>query len=132
MIQAARKAKGWTRQDLAAAISVSVNAIGAWERGWTYPQKNADALEEALGVRLPGPRCGRPEDHNGPCRALEAVERANRASTARQAGLSRPCACECGEVAVRGRRYKRGHGPQGAGRDLFAPVAGTAGQQQAA
>jgi hypothetical protein len=67
----------------------SRNVIADWEASRKYPRKGAAVLEEVLGITLGGPRCGRPEGHNGPCRPVEAVARYRRADMERQRRASR-------------------------------------------
>lgn len=56
-IEAARKAKGYTRPDLAQIIGVAQGTIFAWERGTRTPElakavRMADALEVSLDYLL--------------------------------------------------------------------------------
>jgi hypothetical protein len=70
--------------------------------------------EAANGPMIEDPECGRPKDHNGPCRTRPAVARKYAADTARLAAAVQPCACECGEEALWGHQYRRGHNPRNA------------------
>ena len=67
------------------------------------------AYETANGPMLEDPECGRRDDHPGPCRSSLALTRAAVADVRRKASAVRPCACGCGETAVWGHRYRRGH-----------------------
>ena len=58
---------------------------------------------------IESPSCGRPEGHRGPCRSPRSLAKARRAATERQAALTRPCVCGCGEMALWGHRYRHGH-----------------------
>lgn len=78
LIRSAREASGMTPAQLAAAVGLrSARVVIAWELEWSYPGRSAVALERVLGIRLPGPRCGRPEGHNPAtrCRSAAAVAR---------------------------------------------------------
>ena len=76
VIRQAREAAGLTRAQLAAAAGAnSAQTVGKWEAGECWPSRSAAALERVLGVELPGPRCGRPENHRGRCRSAAAVAR---------------------------------------------------------
>jgi hypothetical protein len=67
------------------------------------------AYETANGPMLEEPECGRREGHPGPCRSSLALAREAVADVRRKASAVQPCACGCGETAVWGHRYRRGH-----------------------
>ena len=76
LIRAAREKLGLSPAQLAAAVGVkSAQAVIWWELEWSRPGRFAAALEQLLGIRLPGPRCGRPEGHPSWCRSEAAVVR---------------------------------------------------------
>lgn len=54
-IRAARERKGWTQQELAAAIKVGMRTVGNWERGETVPKNRMAALEAVLRDEKPDP-----------------------------------------------------------------------------
>jgi ribosome-binding protein aMBF1 (putative translation factor) len=76
LIRDARRRRGLTQAQLAARVGVyHAQAVSKWELEQAYPAKAAAALEQVLGIRLPGPRCGRPQGHGGRCRSAAAVVR---------------------------------------------------------
>jgi hypothetical protein len=68
--------------------------------------------ETANGPMLEEPECAQPAGHNGACRSAPALRRKREADLARLAAATRPCECGCGETAVWGHRYRRGHNPR--------------------
>jgi ribosome-binding protein aMBF1 (putative translation factor) len=88
LVRSAREASGLTPAQLAAAAGVSsARVVIWWELEWSYPGRSAAVLERVLGIRLPGPRCGRPGNHGGRCRSAAAVARYRE-----QAAAQRPAA----------------------------------------
>jgi transcriptional regulator with XRE-family HTH domain len=76
LIRQARTELGLTQAQLAAKVGVyHAQAVSKWELEQHFPAAAAADLERVLGIRLPGPRCGRPENHAGVCRSEEAVTR---------------------------------------------------------
>lgn len=76
IIRAAREESGRSPAQLAAAVGVaSAQTVIWWELEWSYPGRAAAALERVLGIRLPGPRCGRPAGHRAQCRSEAALVR---------------------------------------------------------
>lgn len=49
-IRAAREARGWTQEQLAAQVGVGQRTVGNWERGETIPKNRAGRLREVLGI----------------------------------------------------------------------------------
>lgn len=52
-IRSAREARGWSQQDLAAAVGVTSRTVGNWERGRS-PKQHIGAIERELHVKLRG------------------------------------------------------------------------------
>ena len=77
VIRQARKALGMTQAEVADVLGAyGYLIVCRWESGLAYPMGGgAVRLERLLGIRLPGPRCGRPEGHRGWCRSAAAVTR---------------------------------------------------------
>lgn len=76
LIRQARAELGLTQAQLAAEVGVyHAQAVSKWELEQHFPAAAAADLERVLGIRLPGPRCGRPENHGGRCRSAAAVVR---------------------------------------------------------
>lgn len=50
-IRSAREARGWSQQDLAAAVGVTSRTVGNWERGRS-PKQHIGAIERELHVKL--------------------------------------------------------------------------------
>ena len=77
VILRARTALGMTQAEVAEALGAyGYLIVCRWEKGLAYPMgDSAVRLERLLGIRLPGPRCGRPEGHRGYCRSAAAVVR---------------------------------------------------------
>lgn len=48
-IRAARERKGWTQQELGAAVGVGLRTVGNWERGASVPRNRLGKLVEVLG-----------------------------------------------------------------------------------
>ncbi len=78
--------------------------------------------EAANGPMLEDPVCARPAGHNGRCRSAAALARKYQADTARLAAVARPCACGCGDMALWGHQFRRGHNHDSAGRWGTAPL----------
>ena len=55
LIQRARHRKRLTQQQLADALEVSKSTVANWERGESYPLRNAGAIEELLNITIPPP-----------------------------------------------------------------------------
>lgn len=53
LIQRARQRMRLTQPELAARLGVSRSAVANWERGVSYPLRNAGAIEEVLGITIP-------------------------------------------------------------------------------
>ena len=53
IVKGARKAKGWTRPELARKIDCTVQSIYYWEHGVKYPVVYRKQLEKTLKVKLP-------------------------------------------------------------------------------
>jgi transcriptional regulator with XRE-family HTH domain len=51
-IRRARERRGWTQQQLADEVGVSLRAVGDWERGRTSPRNAIGRLEQVLGISL--------------------------------------------------------------------------------
>lgn len=56
LIQRARHRKHLTQQEMADALEVSKSTVANWERGESYPLRNAGAIEELLGITIPARR----------------------------------------------------------------------------
>ena len=55
-LAAARRALGWTQEDLAERLSVSRQAVAKWERGLSVPDvRHIHTLQSLLGEQWPGP-----------------------------------------------------------------------------
>ena len=55
-LAAARRALGWTQEDLAERLSVSRQAVAKWERGLSVPGvRHIHTLQSLLGEQWPGP-----------------------------------------------------------------------------
>lgn len=52
-IQRARHRKRMTQEQLAEALGVSRVTVARWETGDMFPQQNAGAIEELLGITIP-------------------------------------------------------------------------------
>lgn len=53
-IARARQLKGWTQAQLAAELGVHLNSVQKWEAGEHFPARNWAAVEELLGITIPG------------------------------------------------------------------------------
>lgn len=51
-IARARQRKRWTQTELARRLGVTRGAVGNWETGNSYPERNLGAIEEVLGIDL--------------------------------------------------------------------------------
>lgn len=58
-IREERERRGWTQQQLAQLLKVSMRTVGNWERGATVPQNRSGAIREVLLSPKTGAEQGR-------------------------------------------------------------------------